>query len=84
MTTLRTLAARFRDTIVLTPQEKKAAFCVLGAFVLGVATQQYRAMHPRVAPAPAPTEQRGKKASSRFERVAPADAPAATDAGEDD
>ena len=68
---LRALAAYVRRTVVLTPQEKKAAWCVIGAFALGLATQQYRATHPRTPAATAVQQQPGKKNTARFQRVSP-------------
>jgi len=41
-----------RQIFVLTPDEKKAVCCVIGALLLGLATMQYRAAHPR-PPVPA-------------------------------
>ena len=55
-----------REVFVLTPDEKRAAACVIGAFLLGLATMQYRARHPRTPPAPTAQEQReAKRAVSR-------------------
>ena len=41
-----------RQLFVLTPDEKRATACVLGAFLLGLATMHYRADHPRKVPDP--------------------------------
>jgi len=46
-----------RQVFVLTPDEKKAVCCVVGAFLLGVGTLQYRAAHPRSMPMPESNEQ---------------------------
>jgi hypothetical protein len=52
-----------RQVFVLTPDEKRAAACVIGAFLLGLATMHYRAKHPRTPPAPTAKEQRDAKRS---------------------
>ncbi|MDQ6622777.1 MAG: hypothetical protein M3Y86_04745 [Verrucomicrobiota bacterium] len=39
-----------RQIFVFTREEKKAAACVLGAFLLGLATKHYRDTHPTQAP----------------------------------
>ena len=46
-----------RQIFVFTPEEKKAAACVLAAFVLGLATKHYRETHPRQPPPPTAREQ---------------------------
>ena len=50
-----------RDLFVLTPEEKKAAACVIGAFLLGLGTMHYRAKHPRPPPPPSAKELREAK-----------------------
>ena len=45
-----------RQIFVLTPEEKKAAACIVAALILGVGTKQYRAEHPR-PPLPATEKQ---------------------------
>ncbi len=70
--------------IVLTPQEKAAACCVLGAFILGVATQQYRAHHRPTVVARAMREHGAKKPSTKFQRNGVTPTPAAEDPDEDD
>jgi hypothetical protein len=72
-----------RAFIVLTPQEKAAAICVLGALLLGIATQQYRAHHP--PPPRTPTLYGAKKKTpAQFDRDRVAATPAAQDADDDD
>ena len=39
-----------REIFVFTPEEKKAAACVLGALILGLATKHYREANPRKPP----------------------------------
>ena len=58
--------------MVLTPDEKKTAACVIGAFLLGLATMHYRAAHPRPAPPPTAKEQQAAKraAASQKRRAA--------------
>ena len=53
-----------RQIFVLTPDEKKAVCCVLGALVLGLVTMHYRAAHPRPAPPPAAAVNEEKAAAS--------------------
>lgn len=45
-----------RQVFVLTPDEKKAVFCVLGLLILGIGTMKYRASHPRMVATPAVEE----------------------------
>lgn len=54
-----------RQIFVLTPEEKKAVACVLGALALGLMTKQYRATHPRPPPAPTAKEERAAKIAAR-------------------
>lgn len=54
-----------REIFVLTAEEKKAAACVIGAVVLGLATMQYRATHPRTPRPPTAKEQRVAKIAKR-------------------
>ena len=55
-----------RQVFVFTPDEKRAAACVMGAFLLGLGTMYYRARNPRPPPPPSAAEQReAKKAASR-------------------
>lgn len=57
---------KWREVFVLTPDEKCAAACVVGAFLLGLATMHYRAKHPRLPPPPSAKEERAtKRAVSR-------------------
>ncbi|MDQ6625988.1 MAG: hypothetical protein M3Y69_07610 [Verrucomicrobiota bacterium] len=70
--------------VVLTPQEKAAACCVVGAFILGIATQQYRAHHPRAVVARTMREQRAKKPSTKFQRNGVTPTPTAEEPDEDD
>ena len=56
---------RGRQFLVLTPEEKKAGYCVLAALALGLATQHYRATHPHSAPPPTAREQRAAKIATR-------------------
>ena len=59
-----------RQVFVFTPDEKRAAACVLGAFLLGLGTMYYRARHPRPAPPQTPAEQRqGTQAATRARPV---------------
>ena len=58
-----------REIFVLTPEEKRAAACVVGAFLLGLATMHYRAKHPRPAPLPTAKEQREEKRAVSRGRV---------------
>ena len=46
-----------RQIFVFTAQEKKAAACVVGALLLGLATKHYRETHPRPPPKPTAREQ---------------------------
>ena len=78
-----------RQVFVLTPDEKRAAACVLGAFLLGLGTMYYRARHPRPPPPPSAAEQReAKKATSRTRAAKtatqPRSAPAAPRRDSDD
>ncbi len=59
-----------RQIFVLTPDEKRAAACVLGAFLLGLATMQYRATYPRPPPAPTAKEQQAEKKRAAAEKRA--------------
>jgi hypothetical protein len=63
-----------REIFVFTPQERKAAACVVAALVLGVATKHYRAIHPRQPPPPSAREQyqqqRAAKAAAAYARSA--------------
>jgi hypothetical protein len=63
-----------RQIFVFTPQEKKAAACVVGALLLGFATREYREAHPRKPPPPSAREQyqqqRAKKAAAAYARSA--------------
>ena len=71
-----------REIFVLTPDEKRAAACVIGAFLLGLATMHYRAKHPRTPPAPTAKEQREAKragSQSRAPRSTPRPRPAAVE-----
>ena len=58
-----------RQIFVLTPEEKKAVACVLGALLLGLATQHYRATHPRPPP---PLTAKQQYAAERAARAATA------------
>ncbi|MDQ6939069.1 MAG: hypothetical protein M3119_02825 [Verrucomicrobiota bacterium] len=83
-----------RQIFVFTPEEKKAAACVLGALLLGLATKHYRDTHPVVTPKLTPKQQyaaqRAAKASSararsaRGQREAAATATPAPDVDEED
>ena len=58
-----------RQIFVLTPDEKKAVCCVIGAFLLGIVTMHYRAKHPRSVPPDKQTEHvgtKGKKSRQPF------------------
>ena len=59
-----------REVFVFTPDEKRAAACVLGAFVLGLATMYYRANNPRPPPPPSAAEQREAKRAATRTRAA--------------
>lgn len=50
-----------RQLFVLTPEEKRAVACVVGAFLLGLGTMHYRATHPRAPATPTAKEQRAAK-----------------------
>lgn len=54
-----------RQIFVLTPEEKKAAGCVLAALLLGLATMHYRATHPTMPRPPTAKEQRIAKITMR-------------------
>jgi hypothetical protein len=70
-----------RQIFVFTPDEKRAAACVVGAFLLGLGTMYYRAAHSRPSPAPSAAEQReAKKAASRARSGRPPSPPARTPA----
>ncbi len=73
-----------RQIFVFTPEEKKAAACVLGALLLGLATKHYRDTHPVVAPKLTPKQQyaaqRAAKAESARARSARAQREAAATA----
>ena len=58
-----------RQVFVLTPEEKRAAACVIGAFVLGLGTMFYRAKHPRPAPPPTAKEQQDAKRNATRART---------------
>jgi hypothetical protein len=58
-----------RQIFVLTPEEKQAIACIVGAFVLGLATMQYRANHPRPAAALAKKEQSTKASRQSNKRT---------------
>ena len=64
-----------RQIFVFTPDEKRAAACVVGAFLLGLGTMYYRARHPRPAPPPTPAEQRESKQAATRARSARAAKP---------
>jgi hypothetical protein len=53
-----------RQVFVLTPEEKRAVACVLGAFLLGLGTMHYRAKHPRPQAAPAAKEEGAAKGTA--------------------
>lgn len=63
-----------REIFVLTPDEKKAVACVLGALFLGLGTKYYRETHPRPPPPLNPRQQyaaqRASKAASARARSA--------------
>ena len=63
-----------RQVFVLTPEEKRAVACIVGAFLLGLGTMHYRAKHPRVEPKPTVKEQRATKGAAKTNRpqVSPA------------
>ena len=46
-----------RQIFVFTSEEKKAAACVLGALLLGLATKHYRDVHPVMTPKLTPKQQ---------------------------
>ena len=58
-----------RQIFVLTPDEKRAAACVAGAFLLGLGTMYYRSHHPRPAPPPSPAEQKAAKRTAARTRT---------------
>ena len=68
MTTQRKLPKR--QIFVLTPDEKRAAACVVGAFLLGLGTMHYRAKHPRPPPEPTAKEQQAAKRAASKKRAA--------------
>ncbi len=63
-----------RQIFVLTPEEKKAALCVLAAFTLGLATRHYREAHPHPAAPPSAKQQyqaqRAAKGAAAYARSA--------------
>lgn len=59
-----------RQIFVLTPEEKRAAACVIGALLLGLGTMFYRAKHPRPAPPPTAKEQHDTKRRATRARAA--------------
>src|SRR4051812_37345450 len=63
-----------RQIFVFTIEEKKAAACVLAAFLLGLATMHYRKTHPRPPPPLTPRQQyqqqRSEKAAKAYARSA--------------
>lgn len=54
-----------REIFVFTPEEKKAAACVLGALILGLATKQYREANPRTPPPLSEREQYQQKKAAK-------------------
>lgn len=58
-----------RQVFVLTPDEKRAAACVIGAFLLGLGTMYYRSQNPRPPPPPSAAEQREAKRATTRARV---------------
>ena len=72
--------------VVLTPQEKKAALCVLGALLIGFGTKQYRESHSRPAANPTTGQESKTKKQARTQRASPSPPPSTTPAsqGEDD
>ena len=77
-----------RQVFVLTPDEKKAVFCVLGVLVLGIGTMKYRATHPRAVAPPAveqqeveatPAAKKRKSTSPRPRKRRPTPAPPVED-----
>ena len=59
-----------RQVFVLTPEEKRAAACVIAAFLLGLGTMYYRAKHPRPPLPPTAKEQKEAKRAAAAERRA--------------
>ncbi len=51
-----------RQIFVLTREEKKVIAFILAALALGLATQHYRAKHPRPAPVPTAQQRAAKRA----------------------
>jgi hypothetical protein len=76
-----------RQVFVLTPEEKRAVACVVGAFLLGLGTMHYRARHPRAEAKPTAKEQgtakaavaKTSRASGSSARAQPTATPAADD-----
>ena len=58
-----------RQVFVLTPDEKRAAACVIGAFLLGLGTMYYRSQNPRPPPPASAAEQREAKRATTGERA---------------
>lgn len=56
---------RQRQIFVLTPEEKRIVACVLAALILGLATQYYRAAHPRPPVPPTAQEERAARLAQR-------------------
>lgn len=63
-----------RQIFVFTAEEKRAAICVLAAFLLGLVTMHYRATHPRETVKLTPKQEyaatRAKRASNARARSA--------------
>lgn len=81
---LRETYASLRNATVLTPQEKAAAACVVGALLLGIATQQYRLRHPLVRAAVTAKGRKAQKPPSEFHRDTHAAKAPAQEADDDD
>ena len=73
---------QLRSPIVLTPQEKAAFWSVGAAFVLGLATLQYRSSHAPAHREIANHRQIAKKTPAHFQRATPT--PPAQEREEDD
>ena len=73
-----------RQIFVLTPDEKRAACCIIGAFLLGLVTMYYRAKHPRTLPPPELEQHASKNAAKVRQPFAASPTPPSAPSEEED